>query len=187
MFMSRILILLISLLVLEACTTINRDACSSGDWYKIGVQDGSDGQSVDRFNEHANACKLERSDANRTVYLEGRRKGLAAYCTTVRGYREGALGQRYHGACPTESASSFMRGYELGRRIHEAEKSSSDMTDAILAVNQKLQRTNLSEAERVTLLQEQHRLKGEDVRIKNDLKKLRSQADAMVAAERKKS
>lgn len=171
---------------LSACTTLSRDACSSGDWHKIGVQDGRDGRTVDRFNDHAKACELDRSEASRTTYLEGRRQGLAAYCTIVRGYREGALGQTYYGACPSDSASNFMKGYRLGQRIHQLEKSSSDMTDAYLAVSQKLQQSSLSEADRVTLQQEYNRLKAEDARVKQELKTLRAEADAMVAEARKR-
>ena len=172
---------------LAGCTTLSRDACLSGDWHKIGFQDGNDGRTVDRFNDHVKACKLDNSEASRLVYLEGRQKGLAVYCTTVRGYREGALGQKYYGACPPEKASNFLKGYELGRRIHQAEARSSDITDAVLSTSQKLQQSSLAEAERVALLQEQSRLREEDVRLKDELKRLRAEADALVAAARKKN
>ena len=174
-------------LALTGCATLSRDECKSGDWYKIGLQDGSDGRTEERFKKHGKACDLDRSEASRTAYMEAREKGLAIYCTKVRGYREGALGQKYHGVCSPQTASAFLSGFEFGSRIHQTEVRLSDTANDIYSVSQRLQQPSLSDADRVTLLQEQNRLQGEEDRIKEELKKLRSQADAMTSAARKKN
>jgi hypothetical protein len=118
--------------------------------------------------------------------MAGREKGLAIYCTQVRGYREGALGQKYLGACPAQSAGQFLSGYEFGKRIYQTERRSSDVANEIFAVSQKLQSPKLPNAQREPLLQEQSRLQAEDIRLKKVLEQLRSQADTLVAAARKK-
>lgn len=186
MRMVRIPISILSILAigLTGCATLSTDECATGDWHKIGIQDGSDGRTVDRFVKHSKACKLDNSDASRALYASGREKGLTKYCTTVRGYREGALGQIYYGVCPSGSSAQFMRGYELGQRIYKAEAQSSTTLDNYHAVTQKLLRAG-SETERAELRREQARLESENARLKSEIQALRSQADKMVSSARK--
>ncbi|GBE44227.1 hypothetical protein BMS3Bbin10_02318 [bacterium BMS3Bbin10] len=169
---------------LSACTTLSREECSSGDWRKIGVQDGSDGRPAERFNRHVKACGREGTAPDRELYLAGRQKGLATYCTSVRGYREGALGQKYYGVCPPQSEGQFQTGFKLGDSIYRLEAQISDMNDAFFAASQGLQNKSISDSERTRLSQEQTRLQAEEVRLNEELKRLRAQADALVAAAR---
>ena len=172
-------------ITLSGCATYSTDECSSGDWNKIGMQDGNDGRTADRFKQHGKSCKLDRSEESRSLYLAGRQKGLASYCTTVRGYREGALAQKYNGVCPAGSAKLFLTGYQLGNRIHQMELKISNANDAYFEVSQKLQDSSLPEAERVRLQQEQVRIQGEETRLGAELKRLRIKADTMVREARK--
>lgn len=169
---------------LAGCATLSTDECSTGDWHQIGKLDGNDGRTPDRFKHHAKACKLDRSEASRALYISGREEGLKSFCTTVRGYREGALGQAYAGVCPSGSAARFMQGYELGKRIFQTESRSSTTLDSYHAVTRKLLRAE-SEAERTQLRQEQARLEAENARLKQEVQTLRAQADAMIASARK--
>lgn len=171
-------------LALGACTTLTREECSSGDWRKIGVRDGNDGRPAERFDRHVKACGREGGAPDRELYLSGWQNGLAAYCTSVRGYREGALGQRYYDVCPPQSVEQFQIGYQLGGRIRQLESQISDVNDAFFAAGQGLQGNKLSESERARLTQVQVRLQAEEGRLNTDLKRLRAQADALVAAAR---
>jgi len=172
-------------LALAGCATLSTDECSTGDWQKIGVQDGNDGRTLDRFSRHASACKLDKTETSRNLYISGRQEGLKVYCTTVRGYREGALGQTYNGVCPAGTSAQFLKGYELGKRIHEIEARSSFVLDEYHSVTQKLLRAE-NEAERTQLLQKQAQLEAENARLKIEVQTLRNQADTMVASARKK-
>ena len=178
-------IILIGLsLALGACSTLSREECSSGDWRKIGVQDGNDGRPAERFERHVKACGREGTAPDRELYMAGRQKGLATYCTSVRGYREGALGQKYYGVCSPQTEKTFQTGFQLGSRIYSMEAQISDLNDAYFAASQGLQNSSISESERARLTQEQARIQAEQTRVKEDLKRLRGQADAMVAAAR---
>ncbi len=172
---------------LSGCATLSRDECQSGDWHKIGMQDGSDGRTEDRFKTHAKACELDRSVVSKAAYLEARQKGLELYCTQVRGYREGSLGQKYLGVCPAHTASQFLTGFEFGRSINQIEIRLSDTANGIYSVSQKLQLLSTSEADRADLLREQARLQGEEERLKGELQKQRAKADTLVATSRKKN
>ncbi len=184
MLRTPIIVLSVLSLGLAGCATLSTDECSTGDWHQIGKLDGNDGRTPDRFTHHAKACKLDRSEASRALYISGREEGLKSYCTTVRGYREGALGQAYGDVCPGGSAASFMQGYELGRRLFQTESRSSTTLDSYHAVTQQLLRAE-TEAERTQLRQEQARLEAENARLKQEVQTLRAQADAMIASARR--
>lgn len=171
-------------LALSACTTLTREECSSGDWRKIGLRDGNDGRPAERFDRHVKACGRDGSAPDRELYLSGWHTGLATYCTSVRGYREGALGQKYYDVCPAQSANQFQTGFQLGSRIRQLESRISDVNDAFFTAGQSLQGKNISESERIQLTREQVGLQAEEVQLNTALKSLRAQADALVAAAR---
>lgn len=174
------------ILALSGCATYSTDECSSGDWNKIGLQDGRDGRTENRFTQHGKACSLDRSEESRARYMAGRQKGLAIYCTAVRGYREAALGQKYYGVCPPETARLFTVGYQIGNRIHKLESQISDANDAYFAVSRKLQNNTLSEGQRLELQREQTQHQGEEARLRAERKQLSDKADSMVRAARSK-
>ncbi len=171
-------------LTLSGCSTYSTDECASGDWNKIGLQDGRDGRPQERFIQHGKACSLDRSDESRVRYMAGWNKGLASYCTAVRGYREAALGQKYYGVCPPETAQLFSTGFQLGRRINQLETQISETNNAYFTVNRKLQNSALSESQRSELQREQAQRQGDEARLRAELKTLSDQADAMVRTAR---
>jgi len=173
-------------LALSGCATYTTDECASGDWNKIGLQDGRDGRTADRFNRHGKACSLDRSEKSRALYMAGRNKGLALYCTSERGYREAALGQKYYGVCPPETARLFSTGFQLGGRIHQVETQISAANDAYFEVSKKLENSALPEAQRSAVQREQARLQSEETRLREELAQLTERADAMVRASRSK-
>lgn len=172
-------------LALSGCATYSTSECAGGDWSKIGLQDGRDGRSADRFIQNSKACTLDRSEESRAVYMAGWRKGLTTYCTDVRGYREAALGQKYYGVCPPETAKLFSKGYQLGSRIHKLETQLSETSDAYFAASSKRGKNASSQTQNSG--QEQARLQRYEARLRADLKLLRDKADTMVRASRKKN
>ena len=186
MFRIFTLMLVGSLASLSACTTLKREVCSSGDWRKIGVQDGNDGRPAERYGRHVKVCGREGTVSGQEQYLAGRESGLATYCTTLRGYREGALGQGYYDVCPPLSASLFQTGFQLGNRIRQMESRISDVNEAYFAVSRQLEKKSLAEAERARLIQEQASLQAREALLNEDLKVLKAEADALVAVSRKK-
>lgn len=167
-----IFLILCSALALSGCATYSRDECESGNWAAIGEQDGRDGRAPDKFDLHVKACKLDRSESSRTAYMAGRSKGLTSYCTPARGYREGSLGQQYLNSCPAALEPQFLKGYQLGRRIYQAESQQSDLADAIRAASG---------------AGEKQRLEAENAKLKAEIERLRADGDALVLASRRKN
>jgi hypothetical protein len=105
---------------LSGCASIPKSACQSGAWYDIGMRDGASGRTEDRFLDHAQACAKHGLPADRNQWLLGRERGLERYCTARNGVAIGESNSRYAGVCPLEREQEFLRGYDVGRDLHEA-------------------------------------------------------------------
>lgn len=102
------------------CATMSQDECLSGDWARVGYLDGADGDPPSRIEDHAQACAAYGVRPDVAAYMAARERGLVAYCTPPRGFREGRTGREYFGVCPPPLAGGFLAGYEDGLRVHAA-------------------------------------------------------------------
>jgi hypothetical protein len=116
---SLITLTLAAALLLNGCASVSRSACQSGDWYDIGLRDGSSGRTEDRFLDHAQACAKYGLPADRNQWLAGRERGLEQYCTTRNGLAVGEANSRYAGVCPVAQEPDFLRGYQVGRDLSQ--------------------------------------------------------------------
>jgi len=117
----RILVLsVLAATALGGCASLPKSACQSGAWYDIGMRDGANGQDETRFLDHAQACAKHGLPADRNQWLLGRARGLERYCTARNGLAVGEQNHRYAGVCPVEREQDFLRGYDVGRDLHQA-------------------------------------------------------------------
>jgi len=107
--------MLAGLLALSGCASLSAEECLAADWYTIGVEDGSRGQSMSRIGAHRKACAEVGVQPDMVRYNEGRAFGLQSFCTRERGYAEGDSGRRYSGVCPPHLEPMFMQGYLAGQ------------------------------------------------------------------------
>ncbi|NND59876.1 MAG: DUF2799 domain-containing protein [Gammaproteobacteria bacterium] len=111
--------ILLSGLFLGGCaTTMDQAECLTADWYSIGIEDGSRGQTMDRLTRHRKQCSEFGVQPDVQAYQQGRYEGLDYFCTLPNGLEVGKRGQTYHNVCPAEMQYYFLTGYRLGREIH---------------------------------------------------------------------
>lgn len=116
-------ILLIALLALSACETISKEECLAADWYSIGVEDGSKGESMSRIGAYRKDCAEVGVSPDATKYGEGRTVGLESFCTYDRGYNEGKKSSSKTSVCPPgQMQGEFMQGYNAGHYIYEVKQ-----------------------------------------------------------------
>lgn len=111
---------LLGLLGLSGCASLSRNECASGDWYGIGLRDGSSGYTEARFVDHAAACVEHGISADRQLWLEGRERGLERYCTARHAFGVGAGNGSYGGVCVGPAEEDFLHGYRLGKDLAAA-------------------------------------------------------------------
>ncbi|HEX2147758.1 MAG TPA: DUF2799 domain-containing protein [Pseudorhizobium sp.] len=109
-----------AMLMLASCNTMSKDECRVADWRVVGDTDGAAGHDPqNRFADHVRSCSKSGATPDQTLWYEGYQTGIRRYCTPLGGASAGEAGQTYHNVCPSELASEFMRGYGLGKRVHD--------------------------------------------------------------------
>ena len=110
--------------------TLSKDECLTVDWRTVGYEDGVAGYNGDRIGQHrCPRCGRPRSRTRRLLhhcaeygvtpdfeaYQAGRAEGLREYCQPQNGFRVGASGATYVGACPADLAPPFAPAQGHGR------------------------------------------------------------------------
>lgn len=112
---------LVVVAVVGGCATgMGKDQCVTADWRTIGYEDGVHGFPPDHIGAHRVACAKHGVTPDLAAYMDGRERGLVAYCQPRNGYRVGVSGGGYANVCSAATEPAFVNGYGWGRRIYEA-------------------------------------------------------------------
>lgn len=141
---SRVLLLLLPLLGLSGCATMNGDECALSDWQTIGFEDGVNGYTADRIGHHRRACAKHGVAPDFEAYQAGRDRGLREYCQPSVGFNVGASGGRYYGVCPYDSEGDFIAAFNTGHGLYNLRSSVNAVTQQINARNAELEKTDKS-------------------------------------------
>lgn len=136
----RPLLALAAMLALAGCASISEDECRTMDWRTVGYEDGAAGHGPERLTWRRQACAKHGVSPDLDAYLAGRAQGLREFCVPANGFRVGAAGQRYGGACPPETADSFLDAYEAGRQLWYLERKVIETQDGIAGRRQEVER-----------------------------------------------
>lgn len=108
------------LVSIASCNTMSKEECRVADWAVVGDTDGAAGHDPQtRFADHVRSCSKSGAVPDQTRWYEGYQAGIKRYCTPLNGASTGEAGRAYHNVCPPELATDFMRGYSLGKRVHD--------------------------------------------------------------------
>lgn len=175
---TRYCLLALSALLLSGCASLSENQCRTADWESIGYQDGSRGYDAGRIGNHSEACAEYGIKADRELYEEGRLQGLELFCTGYNGMRLGRQGYAYSGVCPLSLQGDFVRGYEVGRELHDMDAHMQQLQSEVQRVQAELKREEppLSDKDRDYLLHRLRELEREYGRSESDLRAMESRA-----------
>ena len=105
---------LLTLLALSGCATMNEQECLEGDWHSSGFKDASKGRTDSRLISHTKACAKHGVAANKSLYIAGYQSGLEQYCTAENGTVQGNRNKDYRGICPADKEPEFLTQYIRG-------------------------------------------------------------------------
>lgn len=111
-----------ALLLLSSCASMSKEQCLTANWLDQGFRDGRSGQPLTRIAAHQKACAKVGVVPNQTLYVEGRDKGIALYCTPENALTVGRQGQPYRNACPASLEQEFLEAYEKAKQLYDAEQ-----------------------------------------------------------------
>lgn len=175
--MSRRHLLLLPLLLLAGCATLDKNECLQANWNDLGARDGQSGYPATRLEEHRSACREHGVVPDDRAYLAGREQGLRYYCTAETGFREGRRGATYQRVCPLEAESRFIPEYERGRELYQLEQDANSLQNRIAELERDLDNPKLTREQRYDTRRELDSLYRE-------LASLRRQVDRLEGAPR---
>lgn len=177
------MVLSAGLVLLPGCASMTVDECLSGNWARVGYQDGAAGYPPGRLANHEAACAAHGIGVDAQTYFDARQDGLHEYCTPYRGYHAGSNGQNYAGVCPVETEGGFLAGYADGRVVYDARQYVDQARSEVSTVERRIRNlrkdmdrsqeriggSDISESERRGQRTELQRLRGELRRADGDL------------------
>lgn len=169
--------IIVSYLVVAACTSLTKNECLGGNWLKIGQHDGERGRPLSLFKDHVKNCGKHGVRPNKHQYEDGRNFGLAKYCTTLSGFSAGRYSQTYHNVCPAETRGEFIRGYELGSQFGQVESQLSSVKHSIDEIRGTLRKDKIKPDERQRLDGQLDRLRDEKHRLEREIGRIRTVAN----------
>ncbi len=116
-------------ILLMSCASLTEEACRTGDWESIGLNDGVRGRYETHLNQHREACGEYGIAPNSGAWLLGRVEGLKQYCTPLNSYLSGRQGAELNAVCPASQVTELklanlygLRFYEIGEEITALEE-----------------------------------------------------------------
>jgi hypothetical protein len=143
--------MILVILSVAGCATMDKDECLVADWRLIGFQDGALGKTAATIGSYRKDCADYHVAPDLDAYQAGRREGLLQYCVPANGYRLGAAGRAYNAVCPAGMERSFHAAYNTGRDIYQAR---ARMNNTSSLINRKQQAIQSLEADKQDKLAE---------------------------------
>ena len=106
---------------LSGCASISQEECVLGDWYQIGLSDGTRGED-NRAASYNSECLQYQVKMDVNAYNRGRTQGLKTYCSYESGVSLGKENRGYNNVCPSNLASEFLAGYQPYKNLAGAEQ-----------------------------------------------------------------
>ncbi len=127
------IVLLLSVLLLPACSGMNEQACLVTDWRSVGFEDGIAGRSAGSIGNFRQACSKHGVSPDLAEYRAGHAEGVSIFCRASNGFEVGRRGSRYAGVCPAELEPEFLAAFSDGRQLYEFESAVRSLTNQIAA------------------------------------------------------
>lgn len=174
--MLRLVPLIALIVLLNGCASMSKEQCLTANWLDQGFQDGRNGQTLTRLEDHRKACEKVGVIPDRSLYLEGRDQGITHYCTAENGLRQGRNGKPYLNSCPAHLQHEFLIAYEQGRELYNAEKRVNDLDYEVSELEQSI-RDEDDKKQRRRLRQDLRDLDRELQRARDDKRDLKRRLD----------
>ena len=125
---------------LSGCASMSSEECVNSDWVAVGYEDGSRGNTTDKFGTRRKACAKHGVTADFQAYQQGRSEGLVEFCQPSRGYNLGVNGGTYHGVCDIAMEEEFLDAYRVGYELHSLRSNVSNANSKIYYKEAELER-----------------------------------------------
>ncbi len=133
-----------TLMLLASCQSVDlsspKFACTQLDWFELGRSDGLQGVDSMAYQEKQKSCQ-GFSETQHEMYVNGWYSGVNEFCTSTQGFAFGRSGQTYLDICPATKETSFLSGYEKGKRVFLYEKDNQKISEELQQVSEAVAKT----------------------------------------------
>lgn len=156
---------------------MSEQECLTANWLDQGYRDGVRGEPVSRLADHSKACAKVGVYPDMIRYQKGRDQGVLEYCRPQNALQQGRLGNYYKNACPAHLERQFLRYYNEGKRVYEAEQEVRDLTSRSEQLERNLKKEQ-DPTKRQSLRQQLRQLDRQTSRARDQLRYLERQLDS---------
>jgi uncharacterized protein YfcZ (UPF0381/DUF406 family) len=123
-----------------------RSACAELDWFEIGRAEGVLGQPSSGWEVRQQSCS-DFSKKDHENYLHGWNAGITDFCTESQGFVMGRSGRPYQGVCSPGQEPGFLKGYDLGKRIHNFDRENRQISQELERLNQEINKSSSNQSQ----------------------------------------
>lgn len=138
------------IILATGCATLSKEECQIGDWYGIGLADGSNGRTPAYLSQHLEACSKHGISPQSHIWEKGRKAGLRHYCTEENAYQVGQRGSRLSPVCgflPKTQQNRLYQRHTEGKKIYEMQRIINKEKSELRKINKDLDK--LKEGEKL--------------------------------------
>jgi hypothetical protein len=179
-----VFIILLGMLILVGCATLNKEECLGGKWREIGVKDGINGEQSIQIEKHRKACAEHGIQPDEKLYMSGHAEGLQEYCQIDNAFRNGLEGRQYKGVCPLDIHTLFMYYNRAAYAVYETRKEIENKHNSISAAQNRLGNKKTSAADKDHIRSDIQKLESELDKLRNDLHDLERGLDKLMVEAR---
>jgi len=153
------------LVLLGGCASLSDKECRQANWQGIGQRDGASGYTASRLDDHIKACREYGISPDPVLWARGREQGLLSFCTPQVGRTKGAEGASYYNVCSGPAAVGFLRGYGVGKQIHDLKKLQDSNHKRRKELTDQLGKKDIKEDDSKRIRRDLERLDSDDRRL----------------------
>ncbi|MDD2923794.1 DUF2799 domain-containing protein [Rhodoferax sp.] len=150
MFKPQALTLLLLTLTLAGCESMSESECRTADWGRVGLADGSRGETERRLADYTEDCGKIGVVPNARAYRQGWDNGIQRFCTAANGWREGVAGHSGKAeVCVGQAGyASFARYLDAGLQVYRTQERIQRNTQESNRLQKKLESATTDEEKR---------------------------------------
>jgi outer membrane murein-binding lipoprotein Lpp len=175
-----VFIILLGMLILVGCATLNKEECLGGKWRELGAKDGINGEQAIQIEKHRKACAEHGIRPDEKLYMAGHAEGLQEYCQIDNAFRSGLEGRQYKGVCSLDIHTLFMHYNRAAYAVYDTRKEIENKHNSISAAQNRLGNKKTSASDKDHIRSDIQKLESELDKLRNDLHDLERELDKLM-------
>lgn len=136
--------------VLAGCQSMSESECKVADWGRVGLSDGTRGESEKLLADYTEDCGKTGVVPNAQAYRKGWDEGIKHFCTPANGWREGQAGHSGKDqVCVGQTGyEGFSRALNAGLQVYRTQQRMNSNTQETNRLQKQLEASKSDDEKR---------------------------------------